>query len=127
MAKIIKKAHTEKSVELRREFRRKGDPNSGFSFAVSDGVPILAIPEAEVNYNWCLQHPEEVDDLGILEKVTFGKVSALAMCECGEEIWLTGLYYNTTQCPNCGRWHCSTSGQEFNPPDEWTEDLEEDY
>jgi len=74
---------------------------------------------------WCIEHPEEVESLGVVTRKSSCSVPALARCECGEEFFLEDRYYGCCQCPGCGRWY-AIAGYEVNPPDEWEEDLEED-
>jgi len=126
MIEIIKEAHTEHVLVETREFRYKNCPTAGCSFDWKDGKPVFKSPEAEINYQWCLEHPEEVNDLGFIKRSIPYKVDTLARCECGREIWLNGNYYGSSQCPYCGRWH-NLFGQTLNPPEMWGEDVAADF
>jgi len=125
MAKIIRPAHTEYTSKQSLEYRYHKDPEAGFSFDWDSekGKPVFDFPEAEANYRWCEEHPEEVECLGVKTERWSYEEPALARCECGEKIYLQDQYYGCSQCPRCGRWH-ALGGYEVNPPEEWTEDLE---
>lgn len=122
--KIIRPAHTEYHEELNLEYRFRNDPEAGFAFPWKDGKVVLN-NLSEKNFMWCLEHPEEVESLGVVTRKSSCSVPALARCECGEEFFLEDRYYGCCQCPGCGRWY-AIAGYEVNPPDEWEEDLEED-
>lgn len=125
MAKIIRPAHTERREEKCLEYRFRNDPGTGFSFDWENEKPVFKVPEAVRNYEWCLSHPEEVECIGIITQQKSWQEPAIAKCECGETIFLLDHYFGCSQCPHCGRWH-SLWGQEVNPPEEWTEELEPD-
>lgn len=122
--KIIRPAHTEYHEELNLEYRFRNDPEAGFAFPWKDGKVVLN-NLSEKNFMWCLEHPEEVESLGVVTRKSSCSVPALARYECGEEFFLEDRYYGCCQCPGCGRWY-AVAGYEVNPPDEWEEDLEED-
>lgn len=125
MAEVIRKAHREFASEQKLEYRYRSDPGAGYSFDWDGEKAVFDIPEAEKNYRWCLERPEEVECLGVITNKWSWIEPALAKCECGEEIYLQDEYYGSCQCPHCGRWH-SLWGDELNPPEDWTEDLEPD-
>ena len=124
MVTIIKEAHTEVLEEMYLEYRYREYPDAGFAFPWKNGEVQLN-PCSEKNYKWCQEHPEKVECMGVVERKSSCRVSALARCECGEEFYLAGSYYGCTQCPGCGRWYAE-GGYEVNPPEEWEENLEED-
>lgn len=126
MAEIIRPAHTEYASEQRLEYGYREKPEAGFIFDWEKGKPVFKGKEAEMNFRWCEEHPEEVECLGATTHKWSYEESALARCECGKEIFLQDDYYGCSQCPHCGRWH-AIGGYEVNPPEEWTEDLEPDF
>lgn len=125
MVEIIKAAHKEFMSEQSLEYRYRDNPEAGYTFEWDGEKVVFAIPEAEKNYIWCKEHPEEVECLGVVTNTWSCRVPTLARCECGEEIYLKDEYYGSCQCPNCGRWY-SMFGDELNSPENWTEDLEPD-
>lgn len=126
MADIIRPAHREHISKKRLEYRYRDDPEVGFSFDWEDEKPVFKNPAAKKNYEWCRQHPEEVECLGVITEEWSCWIPALARCECGKEINLEDRYYGCSQCPHCGRWH-AIGGYEVNPPEKWEEDLESDF
>ena len=118
MAKIIKASHTayvEKKVRL---FELIKDRNCCFQFDVVNGKEEFCCDEAKVNYLYCLGHPKEYEDKGIVTlKISYWQ-DARAICECGKEIYLRDTYMGAGQCGYCGRWH-NLFGQEILPPEEW--------
>ena len=124
MVTIIKEAHTEYSEEMNLEYRYRDDPEAGFSFPWKGGKVQLN-PLSEKNYEWCQNHPEEVECLGVVERKSSCRVPALAKCECGMEFHLNGHYYGCTQCPGCYRWY-AMNGYEVTSPDQREEELEEE-
>lgn len=125
MAEIIRPAYTGRMSKQQLEYRYRTEPEAGFAFDYEHGKPIFKHPAAKMNYEWCQQHPEDVECLGVTTQKWSYEVPALARCECGEETTLEDRYYGCSQCPHCGRWH-AMGGYEVNPPEEWTEDLESD-
>ena len=126
MAEIIRPVHIEHMEKQKLEYRYRSDPEAGFAFDWVDGRPVFKNPAAEMNYEWCKQHPEEVECLGIVTQKWTGEVPAFARCGCGKNIYLEDRYYGCSQCPDCGRWH-ALGGYEVNPPEEWKVDLEPDF
>ena len=126
MAEIIRPAHTGHVIKKQLEYRYRADSGAGFAFDWEDGKPVFKCPAAKFNYEWCKQHPEEVECLGVTTQRWTYEVPALAKCECGNEIRLEDRYYGCSQCPHCGRWH-ALGGYEVKPPEEWEEDLEPDF
>lgn len=125
MAKIIVPSHIEHEERRVLEFRYIDDPEAGFSFPIEHGEVVFKSEEGKRNYEWCLNHPEKVINLGERVERWSGMVAALAECECGKIIRLEDRYYGCSQCSYCGRWH-ALGGYEVKPPEEWEEDLEED-
>lgn len=105
--KIIRPAHTEYHEELNLEYRFRNDPEAGFTFPWKDGKVVLN-KLSEKNFMWCLEHPEEVESLGVVKRKSSCSVPALARCECGEEIfrrqilWLLSMYELWKMV--CGSW-----------------------
>lgn len=107
------------------------DEDSGFVFPCDfKGEVNLEelCPEGQENYRWCLEHPEEFSkDSPCIEVTRHTCVEpAVGKCVCGSEVVLEDQYYAACQCPKCGQWY-NIYGQHLRPPEEWIEDLEEDY
>jgi len=96
----------------------KADSTQGFGFSLKNGKPVFDHPSSEANYQWCLAHPDEVECMGESRDVYSLKLSAVGICECGQEIELTDDSCGCSLCPYCGRWH-SPLGQEVAPPETW--------
>lgn len=101
MAEIIRPAHTEHASKQSLEYRYRNDPGAGFSFDLEKGKPVFKFPEAEANYRWCEEHPEEVECLGVTTRKWSFEEPALARCECGKKIFLQDEYFACCQCPHC--------------------------
>lgn len=118
MANIIEPAHRT-TVEIKaRLFKLREDGNYGFQFDVADGLPVFVVEAAKRNFEYCLNHPEEYEDKGIVTLKISGWQDARAICECGKEIFLHNAYHGACQCEHCGRWH-NLFGQELLPPELW--------
>lgn len=118
MAVIIEQAHdiyTEKKVRL---FELRRDRDCGFQFDVVEGKTVFQCKAAQKNFQYCLEHPWEYEDKGIVTQRESGWQEARAICECGKEIFLQGTYMGASQCGYCGRWH-NLFGQELLPPESW--------
>lgn len=84
-------------------------------------------PEAYVNYNNCLKHPERYIRFNkVIESKRTVKNDAFGTCHCGERVELFNMYQGACQCSKCGQWY-NLFGQELLPPDEWEEEPEDDY
>lgn len=99
------------------EFSFKDGSDGGYSFDVDcNGNPILPCKEAEENYQYCLSHPDEIENESISDKGWWYTELARAICEmCGREIVLEG----DSMC-ECGQWH-NQFGQSLLPPEHWEE------
>lgn len=118
MAKIIEAAHKVWIERTVRQFDFLEDRNCGFQFDVVDGKEVFPCERARANYLYCLEHPEEYEDRGIVcQKQSYWQ-EARAICECGKEILLHDTYIGAGQCKYCGRWH-NLAGQELKPPEYW--------
>lgn len=118
MAKIIVPAHrthTERTVRL---FEFLQDRNCGFQFDVVDGKTVFPCEAAKKNFQYCVKHPEEYEDKGIIIQREAYWEESRAVCECGREIILHDTYLGAGQCEYCGRWH-NLFGQELLSPECW--------
>lgn len=118
MAKIIEPAHRVQIAKEVRLFELLVDRNCGFQFDVVDGKTVFLCEEAKKNFQYCIEHPEEYEDKGIVIQKVMGRQEARAICECGKEIFLHNTYIGAGQCEHCGRWH-NLMGQELMPPECW--------
>lgn len=79
------------------------------------------------NYKWCLENPDKFVRFNKIVKTTYAvKEPAHGTCHCGSEVYLSGGYYGACQCDECGQWY-NLSGQELRPPEDWEENLDNDY
>lgn len=103
---------------------------NGFGFPCDEeGKPVEECdPCAMENYYWCLEHPERFVRFNkVIERKRTYKNPPCGICECGEEIYFGGPgYYGAYECPCCGRWY-NSMGQELEAPENWEENLEDDY
>ena len=84
-------------------------------------------PEAYTNYKNCLEHPEKYIRFNkVVESKRTVRNDAFGTCHCGERVELFDMYHGACQCNKCGQWY-NLFGQELLPPDEWEEDIEDDY
>ena len=105
------------------------DEFSGFSFPCDkEGNLLSSVPkEAKENYKNCLEHPEKFKRFNkIVQTERRVRNNSRGTCRCGNEIELYDMYYGTCQCEKCGQWY-NLFGQEILPPNEWEENLENDY
>ncbi|MCR4671950.1 MAG: hypothetical protein K5637_01770 [Lachnospiraceae bacterium] len=123
---IISERHAVEVIERSHDFTYRDDPYAGFTFDVDgEGRAIINNKDAERNYEWCLAHPELVEDEGIVVRKRYYIEPAHGRCSCGEEVELNEQYRGACQCPGCGRWY-NIFGQSLIDPEYW-EDDEEDY
>ncbi|MEG2018531.1 MAG: hypothetical protein RR128_08750 [Clostridium sp.] len=121
MLKIISERHKVEDVIYQREFESKELPGSGFSFDCDkEGKLKIEYKEALDNFNYCITHPEEFYDKGLVEHINSYIEPAHAICECGREILLEINYLGVCECPNCRTWH-NPFGQQLRNPSEWEE------
>lgn len=118
MAKIIEPTHRVLTKRKVRLFEFLEDRNCGFQFDVVDGDIVFHCEAAKKNFQYCLAHPEEYEDKGIVTQNETYWQEARAICECGQEILLSDAYFGASQCEHCGRWH-NLYGQELLPPECW--------
>ena len=121
MLKNIVPRNLETITEYKIEFFR--DENGGFSFdADKDGNPMFSCKEAEANYRYAMDHPEEFP-------YAFNKFNeysrdywepAHGTCSCGNEVSLVNEYRGACQCSKCGRWY-NLFGQMLKDPEYWEE------
>ena len=106
-----------------------GEGTAGYCFACTPSGEIIDLPkEAEENYRFCMEHPEQFSRWNEVEKMEREyREPAHGTCICGTEVELYDQYYGACQCPNCGRWY-NLFGQSLLPPDQWESDpSEEEY
>lgn len=102
---------------------------NGFSFPCDcTGRVFKDLPDAaKENCKWCLAHPEKFERFDeIVEYKYTVKDDAHGTCHCGNEVYLHDMYYGACQCDQCGQWY-NLSGQELRPPEDWEENLDDDY
>ena len=102
--------------------------HNGYAFPCDENGDVGELnPAALENYNWCLQHPERFVRFNkVIANTHTYREHAHGTCHCGNEVYLYDEYYGACQCGQCGQWY-NLSGQELLPPDEWQENLDEDY
>lgn len=120
MIEIIKPREKVIETYYRREFQHLGSPvGCGYEFDIDENKNVIFNhPTQKKNYEYCITHPEIFIDNGIVEHEDIYFEPAIAICECGEEIELTGKYLGASECPYCGLWH-NMSGQTLKNPEEW--------
>ena len=90
-------------------------------------IPDDLSPAALDNYNWALQNPDRFVRFNKVVKDSWTvREPAHGTCHCGNEVYLHDEYYGACQCDECGQWY-NLSGQELLPPEDWQENLDEDY
>ena len=105
------------------------DRDSGFWFPCDEAGNLLHLPpEAEKNYEYCRNHPEEFEIAGEVRTIRNEyREPDTGVCSCGQKVDLIEEYYGACQCPKCGKWY-NLFGQELLPPEAWEEDpAEEEY
>jgi hypothetical protein len=101
----------------------------GLSFDCNENhAPIFPSDAAKENYEDAMKHPElyprRFNEL-VTRRWTYME-PATGRCHCGEVVQLVDQYYGACQCDRCGQWY-NLYGDEILPPDEWEENLEEDW
>lgn len=120
---------TDWKIEISYSLDFTNEHGDGYSFPCnSDGViEIFNSPEAEKNYNYCIEHPESFYNFKELIRHKHQiKIPPHGICSCGREIDLYDEYYGACQC-DCGKWY-NLFGQELLAPQYWECDpCEEEY
>ena len=120
---------TDWKLEISYSLDFTNEYGDGFSFPCnSDGViEFFNSPEAEKNYNYCIEHPESFYTFKKLIRHKHQiKIPPHGICSCGREIDLYDEYYGACQC-DCGKWY-NLFGQELLAPQYWECDpSEEEY
>lgn len=108
-------------VSFRHYFEWRKDRGAGFMFhCKEDGTPIDMNPDADRNYQECISGTLDLIDRGI-ERVEHSRtVAAVGLCECGEEVHLSGF---TNTC-DCGADY-NMSGQRLASRSQWGEETGE--
>ena len=84
-------------------------------------------PAALENYTWCLENPSKFELFNKVVTETYTvRDRAHGTCHCGNRVDLYDMYYGASQCDECGQWY-NLSGQELLPPEDWQENLDDDY
>lgn len=102
---------------------------NGFSFPCDENGRVFddLNPAALKNYNWCLENPERFVRFDKVVKESWTvRDDAHGTCHCGNEVYLYDEYYGACQCGECGQWY-NLSGQELLPPEDWQENLDDNY
>jgi hypothetical protein len=103
------------------EFRRKDDPNAGFTFPCDkDGNPMLDECNTKSYLYATQEHPERYGKPFIEKRSWAYWEPAVGRCRCGEHVTLQNEYMGACQCPKCGQWY-NLFGQELLPPEQWEE------
>ena len=106
------------------EFRWVDTPGAGFSFPCdSDGNVQLTEFNSE-NYEFCLNNPNEINDLGVVDLSFWDTEPAYGICDCGLTVYLDYDYGYGVGC-DCGR-NYNLSGQELAPKSQWDEYMNDD-
>lgn len=120
---------TDWKLEISYSLDFTNEHGDGYSFPCnSDGViEIFNSPEAEKNYNYCIEHPGSFYNFKELIRHKHQiKIPPHGICSCGREIDLYDEYYGACQC-DCGKWY-NLFGQELLAPQYWECDpCEEEY
>lgn len=118
ITKIIAERHRVDVKAYCRRFQLIGEyPGNGFSFPCTKDGELIKDEHYESrkkNYDYCLAHPEKVEDCGIRDDSYHYMEPTRALCSCGEVLMLDG----DTKCPGCGQWY-NLSGQALKHPSEW--------
>lgn len=126
MSRIIKMLSERKRVkhiEYKREFKLITEKDTGFAFPSDEDGNIILDEHYDCwgkNYEYCLSHSEEYEDLGVIENSWWYTEPAVAKCSCGKEIQLVDQYMGACQC-ECGQWY-NMYGQSLINPEFWEED-----
>lgn len=127
-AKIIKESEIVKVVEYSKCYY--GDPTGGYAFPCDKEGNIFMndlSDAAKENLEWCETHLEKFYRPPFVHKETYSyREPALMQCSCGEQFGLVNEYYGACDCPRCGQWY-NLMGQHILPPEQWEDQLEDDY
>lgn len=102
---------------------------NGYSFPCDENGNVYndLNPAALENYKWCLEHPERFVRFNEVVKDTWSyRADAHGTCHCGNEVYLRDEYCGACQCDQCGQWY-NLFGQELRPPEDWEENIDDDY
>ena len=122
----IVKGNIVQVVEYKYEFT--DEHGNGYSFPCDkdgnvnlnyeDGSPH---PYAQENYNWCKDHEDQFDYVGIRKLRWSYREQDTGVCDvCGKTIEMYNEYYGACECEHCGQWY-NLFGQRLLPPDQWEE------
>ena len=131
MAKLIKERERVATPRHELNFYTKDTNEVRFGFPITNGtiIPLNFYGEqcSESECYWWKNYlfAKANEDLYAKEEHynTYGIEPAIALCECGKEIYLN---YDAEECPYCGRLH-NLSGQELLPRKYWEEDWDYEY
>ena len=126
IVKIISKRERKERVGFSRDFQRVDcEPGCGYGFpcdAKGNVIPDENYNCWGKNYEYCVSHPEEYIDEGVVKHSWTYTEPAVGKCSCGGEVHLDG----DTPCPECGQWY-NMFGQALKDPEYWYEEDHGDY
>ena len=123
--KIISESQKVNHVEYRREFSSIDDDACDYSFPCEKNGTLIHDKFYDSwieNYHYCVSHPDEYEDMGIITMKWEYTEPTHALCSCGREVFLSG----DTCCGGCGQWY-NMFGQPIKNPFEWDENCDDDY
>lgn len=121
--KIIKERQYKIHKEFRRDFTIVGEEQgNGYSFpCLPGGFPDINDENCEYwikHFEYCINHPEEYIDEGVVVAEWNYEEPAIGLCSCGNEVELTDEYLGACQCNKCGQWY-NIFGQKLIDPEFW--------
>lgn len=120
IVKIISKEKTVTNTEYHREFTSISGNLCDFSFPCEENGTLIPDEYYEIwikNYKYCISHPDEYKDEGIVTLDFEYKEPAHVKCSCGNVIILKG----EVKCAGCGQWY-NEFGQRILNPEEWIDE-----
>lgn len=122
--KILSERTPKEHKELRREFQRIDEAEgTGYSFPCNSSGAVDTNDENyeywKENFEYCISHPDEYEDCGVVCNSWEYIEPAKAKCSCGSEILLTDEYLGACKC-ECGQWY-NLFGQSLLDPEYWEE------
>ena len=128
IVEIVSECHTEKVKRWSIEFARTEDRELCYAFPCDVHGNIIKDEHYDCwskNYEYCIEHPNEYECLGVRDTGWWYTEPAVAKCSCGREIRLENKYIGACQC-ECGQWY-NLFGQALVDPEYWENDDDYDY